>query len=190
MQSWDIEHIASKTNNDFSKPDDRAQWLESTKADLGDEFKEINCSQLEQRYDSSKKKEDFDLLYKEIMTYCERKLKGTVIPDIDNVSPNDSPRKDKNQLGNMTLLDSHTIRSFHNALFPRKRRIVLVAGGVESKEKEDKDIKRVFVPICTRQCFTKAYRRNSDVNLNAWTQEDADAYYDDIESKLNTKYFS
>ncbi len=189
-QSWDIEHIASKTDNDFSKPDDRSQWLESIKSDLGDEWIKINCTELEQRYDLSKKKEDFDLLYKEIMTYCEMKLKGAVIPDIDVVSPEGTPKKDKDQLGNLTLLDSHTNRSFHNSLFPRKRRIVLVAGGLESKEMEDKNIKRVFVPICTSQCFTKSYRRSSGVNLNAWTQEDADAYYDDIESKLNTKYFS
>lgn len=189
-QSWDIEHIASKTDNDFSKPDDREQWLESIKADLGDEFVKIKCSQLEQKYNATKKKEDFDLLYKEIMTYCELSLKGSVIPDFDNDSPEGTYKKDKNQLGNLTLLDSHTNRSFHNSLFPRKRRIVLVAGGVESKEVEDNDIKRVFVPLCTRQCFTKSYRRGSSVNLNAWTQEDADAYYDDIESKLNNRYFS
>lgn len=189
-QSWDIEHIASKTDNDFSNADTRRVWLESIKADLGDEYVRIDCAKSEAAYMASQKKEDFNVLYSKIMKYCEAQLGDSAIPDSvpdDSVSV-DGQRKDKNQLGNLTLLDSHTNRSFHNSLFPRKRKIVLVAGGLQSEDSGDDSIRRVFIPVCTRQCFTKSYRRTADVNLNAWTQPDADAYFDDIELKLN-KYF-
>lgn len=189
-QSWDIEHIASKTDNDFSNADARRDWLESIKTDLGEEYIRIDCTQLEAAYMASQKKEDFNLLYSKIMKYYEARLGGSAIPDSvpdDSVSVG-GQRKDKDQLGNLTLLDSHTNRSFHNSLFPRKRKIVLVASGLQSDDSGDDNIRRVFIPVCTRQCFTKSYRRTADVNLNAWTQPDADAYFDDIELKLN-KYF-
>ena len=124
------------------------------------------------------------------MKYCEASSGNDPIPDIisDDAVISGEQRKDKDQIGNLTLLDSHTNRSFHNSLFPRKRRIVLIAGGLQSEDKDDDKIKRVFIPICTRQCFTKSYRRTSDINLNVWSQADADAYYKDLELKLN-KYF-
>lgn len=189
-QSWDIEHIASKTDNDFKNANDREDWLISIKSDLGDFYDSIGCVELEKKYKTSQKKEDFDLLYNKIMVYCESHSGFDTIPDyIEEDSANTGvSRKDKDQIGNLTLLDSHTNRSFHNALFPRKRQIVLVAGGLRSNDKEDEKIKRVFIPICTGQCFTKSFRRASNVNLNTWTQPDADAYYNDIELKLN-KFF-
>lgn len=187
-QKWDIEHIASKTENDFSNPKDREDWLASIKEDLGEKYSSIDCSEQECKYKKTLKKDDFDRLYKKIMEYCEGKLGEDVIPDVVTDETIRKGRKDKDQIGNLTLLDSHTNRSFKNALFPRKRRIILVAGGIQSKDEEDKEIQRVFIPFCTKQCFTKAYRRTSNVNLNAWTQSDADAYYDDIELKLG-KYF-
>lgn len=189
-QSWDIEHIASRTNNDFKNDKDREDWLKSIKADIGKEYESIECTDLEINYKKSLKKGDFDLLYSKIMKHYESELGFGVIPDSvpDEDVKDGQPRKDKDQIGNLALLDRHTNRSFHNSLFPRKRRIVLVAGGLQSKDPENTEIKRVFIPICTRQCFTKSYRLSSDVNLNAWLQPDADAYYDDIELKLN-KYF-
>jgi len=189
-QSWDIEHIASRTENDFKSQADRDDWLKSIKADLGREYNHIGCNELETLYTDGHAKKDFDLLYTKIMKYCEASSGNEPIPDIisDDAVISGEQRKDKDQIGNLTLLDSHTNRSFHNSLFPRKRRTVLIAGGLQSEDKDDDKIKRVFIPICTRQCFTKSYRRTSDINLNVWSQADADAYYKDMELKLN-KYF-
>lgn len=91
--------------------------------------------------------------------------------------------EDKDQLGNLVLLDSHTNRSYHNSLFPRKRRFVIIAEGLKSADDRE-NVPQQYVPICTRQCFTKSYNKKSDVKLNAWTQKDADAYRKDIEEKL------
>ena len=39
------------------------------------------------------------------------------------------------------------------------------------------------------QCFTKAYNKENNVKLNAWTKADAEAYLEDIKEKLS-KYFT
>lgn len=181
-QKWDIEHIASNTDSDFKNPADRDSWLKSIKADLKDKYPSEQVFMMENLYMKTKKKEDFDLLYKTIMTKCDE--------DIDDaITDNDKDGKDKMQVGNLTLLDSHTNRSYHNALFPRKRRYIIVANGLEDNTNDfDKGITKVYIPPCTLSVFTKAYNKGNNLSLNAWTQKDADAYTMDIEQKLNFYY--
>ena len=95
---------------------------------------------------------------------------------------------DKNSIGNLVLLDAHTNTSFHNSLFPRKRKIVILASGLKHNEKskdEVPDVQSVYVPICTQQVYTKAYNKNSDVTLNEWTKVDFDYYLADMQEKLS-----
>ena len=181
-QKWDIEHIASNTDSDFKNPADRDSWLKSIKADLKDKYPSEQVFMMENLYMKTKKKEDFDLLYKTIMTKCDE--------DIDDaITDNDKEGKDKMQVGNLTLLDSHTNRSYHNALFPRKRRYIIVANGLEDNTNDfDKGTTKVYIPPCTLSVFTKAYNKSNNLSLNAWTQKDADAYTMDIEQKLNFYY--
>lgn len=122
-QNWDIEHIASNTDADFKNPEDRESWLESIKIDLGDKYPSDLVSVLEARYKKTKKKEDFNVLYKTIMRKCDDDI-------VDAIKDDGKDGKDKMQVGNITLLDSHTNRSYHNALFPRKRRYIIVANGL------------------------------------------------------------
>ena len=137
---------------------------------------------MENLYMKKKNKEDFDLLYKTIMTKCDEDID-------DTITDNDKEGKDKMQVGNLTLLDSHTNRSYHNALFPRKRRYIIVANGLEDNTNDfDKGITKVYIPPCTLSVFTKAYNKGNNLSLNAWTQKDADAYTMDIEQKLNFYY--
>lgn len=177
-QSWDIEHIASNTDSDFRNEDDRKNWLNNIELDLRKEILDTDTEykRLKQQYQRSKKKDDFDLLYKWIIqTYDSNSIK-----DCENVE------NGKMQIGNLTLLDSHTNRSYHNALFPRKRRCIIVAEGLEDKDDpQDTKIPKLFIPICTRQVFTKAYNKSESLTLNAWTQTDADAYVRDMEQKLS-----
>lgn len=187
-QSWDIEHIASNTDSDFKKSIDMQDWLESIKQDLGNEYlkdavneqgDKYNISELEDKYNESKKREDFNRLYSAIMRRYD-KLTEDAIKD-------DAPDgKNKMQIGNLTLLDSHTNRSYHNALFPRKRKYILVADGlVDAQDGLEKEISQLYIPPCTRQVFTKAYNKTNKLSLNAWTQTDADMYRKDIEQKLS-----
>ena len=181
-QNWDIEHIASNTDADFKNPEDRESWLESIKADLGDKYPTDLVGDLELRYNKTKKKDDFNVLYKTIM--------HKVDDDIADVIKEDGKDgKDKMQVGNITLLDSHTNRSYHNALFPRKRRYVIVANGLmDIEDNYEKNISKLYIPPCTLAVFTKAYNKGADLTLNAWTQSDADAYVADMEQKLSFYY--
>ena len=64
-----------------------------------------------------------------------------------------------------------------------------MADGLASENDIEQNVVRQFIPICTKQCFTKAYNKKSNVKLGEWLQADADAYLNDIKEKLN-KYFT
>ena len=178
-QSWDIEHISSNTDSDFRYSEDRKAWLDSVKQDLGDAYLEENVKELEQRYLKDEKHDDFNKLYTAIMRWYDGQT-------TDAIKNDDPDGKDKMQVGNLTLLDSHTNRSYHNALFPRKRRYVIVTDGLaDEKDEFEKSITRLYIPPCTRQVFTKAYNKTNKLSLNVWTQKDADFYVKDMEQKLN-----
>ena len=178
-QSWDIEHIASNTDSDFQNPNDRLDWLASIKQDLGTDYPKEVVNELEKRYGKSGKREDFNKLYSAIMRRCDELTEDAIKDDAPD-------GKNKMQIGNLTLLDRHTNRSYHNALFPRKRKYIIVADGlVDANDNDEIKISQLYVPPCTRQVFTKAYNKTSKLSLNAWTQTDADMYRKDIEQKLS-----
>lgn len=179
-QDWDIEHIASNTDSDFTNHEDRDAWLESIKADLGSQYSTIqDVQKLEEEYLKSKNKDTFGRLYKRILQTCDAS-----IPDAISDNPEES--NNKMQIGNLTLLDRHTNRSYHNALFPRKRKYIIVANGLIDKADDyEKGISRLYIPPCTLSVFTKSYNKSANVTLNAWTQSDADAYAKDMEQKLS-----
>ena len=166
-QSWDIEHIASQTTNELKNEKDREDWLKSVKADYFEDNKNT--------FEKTKNEEDFNKLYEKIINYIKKENQDYIKED------------DKNNIGNLVLLDKHTNRSFHNSLFPRKRRIVIMADGLASNKEQN--VVRQFIPICTKQCFTKAYNKSSNVKLGEWSKDDANEYLNDIKEKLN-KYFT
>lgn len=108
---------------------------------------------------------------------------------VDAIKDDGEEGKNKMQVGNITLLDSHTNRSYHNALFPRKRRYVIAANGLTDINNDfENGIAKLYIPPCTFAVFTKAYNKGADLTLNAWTQSDADAYVKDMEQKLKFYY--
>lgn len=181
-QSWDIEHITSQTDSKFDNEQDRNDWLSSVKNDYPSYFEVTEIKDRLAKYDLKKSKDNFDKLYRAVIMYNDAQDGDHILED------------NKNQVGNLVLLDSHTNRSFHNALFPRKRRIVVIANGLKSEDDEETNVIQVYIPPCTMQCFTKAYSKKSSTKLNSWLQPDADAYREDIKQKLcdrpeNKRYF-
>ena len=63
-------------------------------------------------------------------------------------------------MGNLTLLDFKTNRSYGNALFPTKRRIII-----------EKDTAGKFVPICTKNVFLKYFAKKVP-SLKRWSNND------------------
>lgn len=80
---------------------------------------------------------------------------------------------DKDNIGNMALLNYDINRSYGNAFFAIKRMII-----------RDFDESGTFIPIATRNAFMKYYSKRVD-NMMYWTQDDSDAYRDAIVSTLD-----
>ncbi|MBO7478576.1 MAG: DUF262 domain-containing protein [Salinivirgaceae bacterium] len=172
-QRWNIEHIASQTDNNLKTEKDRKDWIDSVATDFPEVFEKKtrpSLKKLRQKAEENLKDDDsFNRLYEMI---------------IKNVEDNPIKEEYKNGIGNLVLLDEHTNKSFHNALFPRKRRIVIMASGLTNKSDTEK-VQLVYVPVCTQQVYTKSYNKRSSVNLNSWDKDDYDAYIADIKEKLD-----
>ena len=77
-----------------------------------------------------------------------------------------------NTLANLTLLDSNTNRSYGNAIFPVKRKIII-----------DLEDKGGFVPVCTKNVFLKLYNHKA-TNHFKWSDEDGRKYKNYIIEKV------
>jgi len=74
------------------------------------------------------------------------------------------PKSDEdvdNSIGNLTLLDSSTNRSYQNAVFPIKRSRIIAL-----------DKEATFVPLCTKNAFLKYYSKHVDKML-FWESKDS-----------------
>ena len=79
----------------------------------------------------------------------------------------------KDGIGNLTLLDSTTNRSYGNAFFPIKRSTIL---DVENEGR--------FIPPCTKNIFLKVY--NSKIStMMSWDENDMDSYKQEIKKILS-----
>lgn len=171
-QTWNIEHIASQTDNNLVSENDRRDWIDGAKVDYEELFQKENINNLLIIAEKDlSDKEKFNKLYNDVIS----EAKDTDLKD------------EKDQIGNLVLLDEHTNKSFHNSLFPRKRRIVLMASGLRNNTDRDlgETVESVYVPICTQQVYTKSYCKTSSVKLLSWNKEDFDVYLNDIQEKLS-----
>ncbi len=155
-EKWDIEHIDSKTENPLESLKDQIEWLEYTYSDLEDELKDLK-NEIEAYKELEKvNSEHFSCLYNKIINRIV-----------------DSSIQNKNSVGNLTLLDSHTNRAYGNSLFPTKRRFII-----------DRDKAGLFVPPCTKNVFLKYYQTGT-ADLRKWTAQDELEYRNDIETTFS-----
>lgn len=195
LEGWDVEHIDSNTENGLNDIQSQREWLlnayfglqEGTYSELQDNikkfFKQYTGKAYEQNGDSNKqtvRNGQFAELKKQI-------------EDIGGSKRLD--QNEKNKIWNFTLLDSSTNRSYGNAIFPAKRRVIIgkdqgkrfslptidengeiVLGSAENGSSS-------FIPPCTRYVFLKYYNTAS-FDPNAWTKDDAEAYKNNIKEVL------
>lgn len=143
-QDWDIEHIDSFHTNALKKDELKKEWISTAMDDLNllkEEEKIIKQKLEDKDYDSA-----IELL----------KLKAGETEEVSEEL--------KNGIGNLTLLDAETNRSYGNSLFCTKRRIII-----------DRIKQGVFVPIATQYVFSKFYD-DSGTNRSVWGQKDMEAY--------------
>ena len=181
MESWDMEHIDSNTENTLGDKNEQNEYLLNCFLAVGknlqDKIKIFVENDEDKTFDTLKEKVD----------------KALHVSESNGLS-----QEDKNKVWNFTLLDSSTNRSYGNSIFSVKRRIVIgkdkgkLIGVPElkttKKEKhlvtpDDRDAMSAFIPPCTKQVFLKYYNPLS-TNPNHWDKEDAMAYKKDIAETL------
>ncbi|HDS1727461.1 DUF262 domain-containing protein [Pseudomonas putida] len=160
---WDIEHVRSVASSRPVRTHDQVNWLNLCSGYLlaknsADKERQLLVS-IEAFIRRSKKKESdeaFEALYNKLLAFFEEK--------------EDAPTE--HGIGNLTLLDKGTNRSYKNAVFAVKRKALLAL-----------DQSGIFVPLCTRNVFLKCYSPEAD-NVMFWSQEDRDAYLAEINRAL------
>jgi hypothetical protein len=152
--NWDIEHVRSVASAELGSPTLQSDWLAQALRYLellAQDPATVALRDKIQAHLALPPKEGaavFEPLYAEILKYFGEDEAGD--PD--------------NTIGNLTLLDQETNRSYKNAVFPVKRQRVV-----------ELDAHGVFVPHCTRNVFLKSYSPQVGHTMH-WTQEDADSY--------------
>jgi uncharacterized protein with ParB-like and HNH nuclease domain len=149
-EDWDIEHIDSYTKNPIKKKETQKEWLDMAEEDLGDKFsQELKDKITHFRKEDKNDISVFDSIKREIIKLAEE-------DDNDEVT--------KNSMGNLTLLDAGTNRSYGYSLFPTKRRIII-----------KKDMEGKFIPICTKNVFLKYFDKKG-ITHSKWGSGDIKFY--------------
>ena len=176
IESWDVEHINSNTTNEEDDLETQKQWLLNVYLSADNETQEKIRDFFEETDEDRRKG-----LFQQI----KRKF-----PQAEEWTG-----KDKNRIWNYTLLDSSTNRSYGNALFSGKRRVIIgkdkgmcIAVPKMTKDgklqlTEETRAKSSFVPPCTKQVFMKYYSAIM-TDANYWTKIDAEGYMNDIKECL------
>lgn len=167
-QSWDVEHIRSQADatdepdlgklagyilDYFLGSDETAYTLEGiAQLSVEDSFKTLLKRALEVRTNTNNGRFDTEPFEREIEQHKE-----FLNQDVNT-----------HGMGNLALLNAEINRSYKDAFFALKRKRIL----------EDAK-KGVFIPICTRLVFQKAYSRQPK-NLLMWTEEDAADYENEL----------
>ncbi len=183
-ETWNVEHIDSNTTNEVIDYADQKEWICNAWYDL------------QNKIDNK--------LKKKLFTFCNNQqkrnfttLQGELLKFYSNSMKNPLNEQEKNQIWNFALLDEHTNKSYGNALFPAKRRILLGKDSsicyefvVQKDNPPSIDITPnhikggiPFFPVCTKNVFSKFYTPGKNDSW-VWDKEDAQNYQAAIKSIL------
>jgi len=177
-EDWDVEHIASNTDNALVDIKAKKEWLKCSYEFVGGDIKKKIKDFIGK--DNNEKESGFEHLHAEIVATKDSKLLND---------------EDKNKIWNFALLDASTNRSYGNDIFPAKRRTLIgkdqgvkyliVEEDGEFKAEVDKESNVIaFIPPCTKNVFLKYYNPTPN-NLREWDEDDAEAYKENIRTVLN-----
>ncbi len=153
-QNWNIEHIDSYTTNALMSSDEQKAWVDNAMKEIRDvPDKNGTKLRIDALYQSGK--------YKEI------------IPLIQEIVEEDADEDQKNGIGNLTLLDEKTNKSYGNSLFCQKNRII-----------RERITRGTFVPASTSMVFNKDFDTSTNRNFFKWGADDKRAYHNYVFNEL------
>lgn len=145
-QNWDIEHIDSFHTNALKKEEDKIAWINTALEDRSEELSEEEREHIQTNLDEK--------AYDIAIGILKKNAKEVEVDE-----------EIKNSIGNLTLLDATTNRTYGNSLFCTKRRIII-----------ERIKQGVFIPIATQHIFAKFFDLKG-TNRSLWTEEDMNAYH-------------
>ena len=179
---WDIEHIDSQTPNQLKYDTEKRSWLYYAYKELDSDVIHKQegdlWAKIIEEYDSvldnehKEKESELDTFISEKISLEQFEEKAQKILSLlpkateDNI-PNE------HLVGNLALLNMSINRSYKNAIFPAKRKIIrnYINSG------------KCYIPPCTRKTFMKFYT-NSPSKILCWTNSD----YNDYSNVLKNWY--
>jgi hypothetical protein len=159
QDNWDIEHIRSVASDMPRDKNKQIKWLEN----VVDYISDVNTIHIEER--STENSETSQAIKKDatelVKTYFnDQQFEAIYLRILSFYDPGGNNIVD-NSIGNLTLLDSTTNRSYKNAVFPIKRSKIIAL-----------DKEATFVPLCTKNVFLKYYSKQVDKMLY-WESKDS-----------------
>jgi len=159
-EQWDIEHVRSVTDDQPQRHHERVEWMKHSLGFFKSQDLEGELRQDIQSFVSLPQGDDanaaFEPLYERVLKFFHE---------------SDGEETDHG-IGNLTLLDSSTNRSYKNAVYAVKRKRIL-----------ELDQAGIFVPLCTRNVFLKCYSPQVD-NVMFWGKPDREAYQEVVVETL------
>lgn len=156
---WNIEHIHSRADEQelrrLDKYESRKEMLSSLRSQLAIINENDSVKEIDNFINNNLANASSD----EFVTFYLNKTNQYGIVDIDHI-------------GNFTLLDEETNKSYHNSLYAIKRNKII-----------ERDKGEVFIPVCTKNVFLKMYSNNTG-DPYRWTIDDARDYTNEIKKAL------
>lgn len=166
LDQWDVEHIRSRTEYSY-KPYQESVLSESV-------------SYFESKYELNEQEQELLSEIKDLLLRMGDKKGDAYQQDFNELFAKiqkhfgeDRDLQEVNGLGNLTLLDSKTNRSYGNSPFVLKRQRIV-----------QNDKEGVFTPIATKNVFLKYYSHHA-TDILVWQDKDAEDYMQSIQELLS-----
>jgi len=160
LDSWDIEHIRSVSSDIPQGKEKQKAWLSA----VVDYISDTNRNDTEQQgVDDTHEEQRIrrDALNMVNALSIDNNQFESLFNRVRSYFDSDGEQDMDESIGNLTLLDSSTNRSYKNAVFPIKRSRIIAL-----------DKKATFVPLCTKNVFLKYYSKHVD-KMFYWGAKDS-----------------
>lgn len=150
-EAWDIEHIRSVASEMPGSKEKQKVWLDNVVKYISSVEKRGNAGEVigDEYVEAQNIRNESVALLKE-KTFNSNTFETLFNRVLALYDPNGDEDIDQS-IGNLTLLDSSTNRSYKNAVFPIKRARIISL-----------DKSATFVPLCTKNAFLKYYSFHVD----------------------------
>lgn len=163
-KKWSLEHIYAQNSESITHRDKQNSWLDDHMKSLSNhpDFETLVQRIASIRYSQKIEQEEFDDVVNEVYVSLNNKSQPT--------------KSSTHSISNLCLLDSKTNSTLNNSVFDVKREKI-----------KKQELKGLYIPICTRNVFLKAYTEYPKDNFY-WREEDRSAYIESIQKVYN--YFT